>query len=819
MENVKISAVVDDKTKKNPAFRDLKGMSVGEYVNRYYPQLSRTNDYYDNVYNVCVQYLAEEKTNRSFDNETEEESYKELDSNFSIPISNNSEIKEPDTSLSFIEKLSQVVNDIIIYLEKIARNDTEKNHAFILKEYYINDLEKDEIKDKCGLSSRQAIENHINQFKNFDKKLSFYYLLPATFKDEINREIKNLNFKYLPSIKEEIGFADDKRTAKILDLIGLGKVELSLNGNPVFIVNTKIESINGYRRIITSLLKDLKSCFSYVTRKEFLKYFTEEFNPVQRELFTSNLINNYNIFVENEYGIRIKTEFLENVDIRQARIIYDNQGSIRNDVISKIYKDFYSNDMPPIRSSKLNKLGFHCVGTEWNFGDKPINVREFIENYVKQNNFIIQFSNLIQEIRSAGSNLNDSSLETYTTKICSRCLDDNDIMVHKDHLSDFPNLRFPKEAKQGQENIALNAIWDYLEGIGDSLDKEELVKWTKKYLKNNELNTNIARQLIDEYSSDYDLFLIKDNKITINKDKYDKGDLKFFGLGRTKEKYAKLVISFVINELQKAENKTLLFSQILEKVNNDIGEDDLRRNQIKNILELEPELIKVENDGKRLYVKLINEIESRPVYEIEATPAVESEPFLVEVKENREKLTSAITFDWDKIEEKMFKELQFYVRPSWFGMGFDLTKAIKRFRSFMESSKNQNLSYIIPQNLYEYWFCSTSQYDRNRYFCDLARCYETTLKELYIERNGAIDRNNGLREICDKYYPDLAKAFSNGEDNGIYRTLRDLNSKRNKIAHGDYVEMTSWQEAQTISNFIALYVFTIQTNGKLKKTM
>ena len=127
------------------------------------------------------------------------------------------------------------------------------------------------------------------------------------------------------------------------------------------------------------------------------------------------------------------------------------------------------------------------------------------------------------------------------------------------------------------------------------------------------------------------------------------------------------------------------------------------------------------------------------------------------------------------------------------------------------------LSKTLPHELYAYWFCATDEHDRNRYFSDLARCYEALLREIYYSiRTIPMKKVNGLHELTMLYFPKIYEALNSPETSyGFSRILKDLNHKRNSLAHGDYVELSSVLEAQTITNYIALYVFTIATEGTL----
>ena len=347
--------------------------------------------------------------------------------------------------------------------------------------------------------------------------------------------------------------------------------------------------------------------------------------------------------------------------------------------------------------------------------------------------------------------------------------------------------------------------------------------WLSSKIEEKGYKTRAIDTILTKYSSkDNHLFTITDNTIYLNKSELSKIDLKTIGLRGKKKKYSKAVVSLAINELHKRDNGKMWLTELVPMVLSSIApEPTLSRKGVLDILESDwSDDIIVFRINNRIGIRLRKQFVAAPNFKTISEPAQETDlPHMAEDKETRERITAATVLDWDKLILRMKRELKYYISQSWFGMDFDLEASLMLFKSLMTSSSNTNLSSIIPQNLYAYWFCATDEYDRNRYFCDLARCYEALLKEIYYsERTAPMKKVKGLNDMTMFYFPTIYEALNSPVSTyGFSRIVKDLSIKRNKLAHGDYIELSSVVEAQTITNYVALYVYTIATKGVIKK--
>ena len=96
------------------------------------------------------------------------------------------------------------------------------------------------------------------------------------------------------------------------------------------------------------------------------------------------------------------------------------------------------------------------------------------------------------------------------------------------------------------------------------------------------------------------------------------------------------------------------------------------------------------------------------------------------------------------------------------------------------------------------------------YVSNLALFYEALLSEIKYQKDGIRIRKKGLGDWAMEY-PTMARnmGLPSRLTKGFDRIFCDLYFKRNKFAHGEPVEMSSSDTAKTISDFVALYIFTV----------
>ena len=218
------------------------------------------------------------------------------------------------------------------------------------------------------------------------------------------------------------------------------------------------------------------------------------------------------------------------------------------------------------------------------------------------------------------------------------------------------------------------------------------------------------------------------------------------------------------------------------------------------------------NENGNLFVQWTKkEIVPEPVYIVKSVDKTFDKEEILEVKETEQR--PAIRYrqnvNWQELNLAMKRELSFY--NSW--MAYDsinMNDAIDTFTDFLSDASNTNLSQRLPMDLYEYWFASTDRFDRSRYLNDLLIFFEAALKEIYIQlEDKEPPRTKGLADMALLFsgLPDML--LYSKDSKGFRRIAHDLSVKRNIVAHGDTLKLSSLETAKLITDYVALYVYIV----------
>lgn len=824
--NIPLFSILDEDTKNKSAFRQYKKYTVGQFISRIDEMVNRgatVNRPLMEVYDTCKYHIDP----KSFETP--------------IPIVKQPTIidKQPtiltlpdcDNSQPIIKRLAHAIEMAIKCLKEDGLKSVKKK-AEKYEMYFLKGLTTKEIQELQGLKSSEAVRGQIqNKFvtplmsgKIFENGVP-QFKMSSEFISEIGNIAKDSLFAHPNTLSKAIGYEGITpiQDSVYMPFFGLDVLEIDEIRFCCFVPKNEIGI---YRNALKEVKDTLYNSFLAIPEQVLLglikKNVPKEVNEEQLTKLLENFIDALGETERFQDGrIWVKDEFLKIKYLRQARIIYNEGVALTKDAIEKIYQEIFHEDMGVIMSSNLAKLGFACKGIRWIYGNTLEDVRDVISKCVESHNYVVTMQDIEIAVSNAGLQYPESTLRTYITNICVPCNTDKNLFCHKEHVEEHPEYSWRKESTYGQENFTIRQIINRL-SKKTSEPIAELKAWLIGVLQSKSYNTNTVDSTIQKYSSEtYNLLIIgKDGQVSLNNVEAEKIDLKTIGYRGTSKKYAMAIISLAINELHKQKSNKMWLTDLVPLVFTSIApEPILSRRKILDILESGwTEDLSIFRKDERIGIRLNQGFVAAPNYAIDANKANETDsPQMIEVQEEREKISSIVTIDWDKMLSRMKRELEFYIRPSWFGMSFDLDKALLDFKKLMTTSHNKNLSTTIPHDLYAYWFCATDEHDRNRYFSDLARCYEALLREIYYSvRTIPMKKVNGLHELAMLYFPKIYEALKSPETTyGFSRILKDLNHKRNSLAHGDYVELSSVLEAQTITNYIALYVFTIATEGRL----
>lgn len=538
-------------------------------------------------------------------------------------------------------------------------------------------------------------------------------------------------------------------------------------------------------------------------------------------------VNYDSIFVENVLAcnelvdilgnnlIQIKNQYLTNAGQKYARIIYEAGAKITTEEVRKRYEDIYKT----VPSSGLNTAGVYGISCEgkkyWYYGEPKVPIQQKVTEFA-ENRKIFYYNDIEQEIINEGYTI-PQAFRTYITNVCAVDNKDKDHFCHKDYVDDYPKYSWRAPSSYGKINWFLNEIKNILKERG-SITIDELVAKIEELSKSTEYRdaTRWTKYIAANYSGDDKPFKIDDGKIIVNEPVFSNTDFETIGLRGGKYAYFKQIRSIVANEVKKDESGRKSLVEIVSIVN-EITDEPLSRNTILRAIKdeqhrFEPIDVEVVNENGNLFVQWTKkEIVPEPVYVVKPIDDKSDKEEILEVKEaeQRPAIRYRQSVNWPELNLAMKRELSFY--SSW--MAYDsinINDAIDIFTDFLSDANNTNLSQRLPMDLYEYWFASTDSFDRSRYLNDLLIFFEAALKEIYIQlEDKEPPRTKGLADMALLFsgLPDML--LYSKDSKGFRRIAHDLSVKRNIVAHGDTLKLSSLETAKLITDYVALYIYIV----------
>ena len=639
-------------------------------------------------------------------------------------------------------------------------------------------------------------------------------------------------------------FKNYKLNQNILDLIA------SLKEECLFSTLDKFVSYSGSSD--TDLLTDLKCDIIQIKDTTFLipkdtkgiykavgqviiKTLVENPLPTDKdviyELIVSNDelsdVNYDSIFVENVLAcdelvdilgnnlIQIKNQYLTYAGQRYARIIYEAGTKITTEDVRKRYEDIYKTD-PSTGPNAAGIYGISCEGKKyWYYGEPKVPVQQKVTEFAEARK-AFRYDDIEQEIINEGYTI-PQAFRVYITNVCAVDNKDRDHFCHKDYVDDYPQYSWRSPSRYGQINWILNEIKNILKERG-SIMIDVLVAEIEERSKSTEYRdaTKWTKYIATNYSGDDMPFNLFDGKISKNEPIFSETDFDTIALRGGKYAYYKQIRSIAANEVKKDESGKKSLMDIVSIVN-EITDEPLNRNTILRAIKdeqhrFEPIDVEVINENGILYVQWTKrDIVPEPVYVVKLVDDKSDKEEILEVQETEQRpaIRYRQSINWQELNLAMKRELSFY--NSW--MAYDsinINDAIDIFTDFLSDANNTNLSQRLPMDLYEYWFASTDSFDRSRYLNDLLIFFEAALKEIYIQlENKEPPRTKGLADMALLFsgLPDML--LYSKDSKGFRRIAHDLSVKRNIVAHGDTLKLSSLETAKLITDYVALYVYIV----------
>lgn len=538
-------------------------------------------------------------------------------------------------------------------------------------------------------------------------------------------------------------------------------------------------------------------------------------------------VNYDSIFVENVLAcdelidvfnnnlIQIKNQYLTYAGQRYARIIYEAGSKITTEDVRKRYEDIYKTD-PSTGPNAAGIYGISCEGKKyWYYGEPKVPVQQKVTEFAEARK-AFRYDDIEQEIINEGYTI-PQAFRVYITNVCAVDNKDRDHFCHKDYVDDYPQYSWRSPSRYGQINWILNEIKNILKERG-SIIIDVLVAEIEERSKSTEYRdaTKWTKYIATNYSGDDMPFNLFDGKISKNEPIFSETDFDTIALRGGKYAYYKQIRSIAANEVKKDESGKKSLMDIVGIVN-EITDEPLNRNTILRAIKdeqhrFEPIDVEVINENGILYVQWTKrDIVPEPVYVVKLVDDKSDKEEILEVQETEQRpaIRYRQSINWQELNLAMKRELSFY--NSW--MAYDsinINDAIDIFTDFLSDANNTNLSQRLPMDLYEYWFASTDSFDRSRYLNDLLIFFEAALKEIYIQlENKEPPRTKGLADMALLFsgLPDML--LYSKDSKGFRRIAHDLSVKRNIVAHGDTLKLSSLETAKLITDYVALYVYIV----------
>ncbi len=524
-------------------------------------------------------------------------------------------------------------------------------------------------------------------------------------------------------------------------------------------------------------------------------------------------------FVDNKGDnlIQIKNRFLSHNAQRMARIVFEADDKLTTKEVMKRFEEIYKYSPTANNISDANKYGICCQGKKfWYYGEPKIPLQQWVTEFAEEKE-IFYYSELEEAAIKAGYTIL-SAIRAYITNVCASDCKDNDHFCLKDCVDQYKKYKWRAGKSYGWANWLYNEIKKILAKKGslpvsDMIDELDARSQKTEYKK---VRQRIQYNNMADYCGVDKPFIVTNGIVGINKSVYDKTDFELIGLRGVKYPFFRQIRSLVANELKKEDTKSKKIVDIVKKVQDEIDEP-LNRGTIIRALKDEQQRFSskdfdVVNENGVLIVKLLKKDDDvEPVFVASAANTDTDTIELVETKkkDDRPSIKYRQKIEFDQLNTMLKHELAFYSKWMQFE-NIDLDQAVDLFIGFIQKAKNPNIKEQLPQDLYEYWFARTDSYDRYKYFTDLTIMFEALLKEIYYQNNGTeLQFMHGITQLAGEFTGLPLLLLRSRDAKGFNRIAGELVLKRNKVAHGDFIEMNSFETAQAITELVALYVYIV----------
>lgn len=627
-----------------------------------------------------------------------------------------------------------------------------------------------------------------------------------------------------------------------------------------------------YEFVLKAFFSEM-SAIMVPTGAEELVSIIDRSDIVQREVYNNNkkyeeeflyqLLYNDELTEVSESGILLKWQHIKTFGTGEldsviqeralARIIADARESVTKQKVIEEYFQRYGIRLPDnLTLTATKKFGIRAQGhTHWIYStEEVVGIKEWVQWYAQNIGGPFTMKDILAELRTTNYSLNsENTLRTYITEHCAvHCRRRN--MFCPRHLVDSQDepAVWRQRIMSGYLHWMANEIQYALSSRNlDSLNCNELGELLYERARGGRFTGN------DKTAADYkyDAYLYFQNGVenapfeiecidrgnwNIKKRSgvYETTDWASYGL-RGRE-YQRKMLAEATNKVRQASNGMMPLVDVVRYLCDVISGDNyeeaevLTEGRVRNKLiefinnrEIEHplEIIKINGTlNVRVVARLVN-IQGR------YNP---SDQFVqIEYKT----ISQLAQLDWDSLTKIAYVELAPFCKRWFEEDGLEAnryTEIFDSFVNFLQTDRNENLSNVVPQRLYEFFVVSNpTSVDRYCIMCNIAKNFEALCTSIYRRRmrGGNVD-TRGLYEKCQTFgMDDFEKILCRNtpraelDVNSYGYALKTLSWVRNSDAHGawfiDREALANMSEdsqyVQNILSFAALFIFTYAKYG------
>lgn len=741
--------------------------------------------------------------------------------------------------------IEQLINDIFI----VYKNRGKDKLVEILKLYYGLEgqqiHETEEIGELLGMT-KERIRQYIRTPQGSELSLLFNqpyssYERIKVHSDLFDRviELKN-QCLYNQNLFEHFSNGEKIENMQQLErLVEFFDVKISKYGNSIFLTDSKVaitlfeEHFRAAEQVLKSedywidweqlknkIKKEINKKFQF--NEDLTKRILEQ-NPSHFDTKTENMISFFQVAWNN----------LSNQSLQVRRILLDENRVLKKDEILAIYnqkcREF---DQPRISENELYLSGKEKIisfgNNTWGYGEadeERLTGQQFIEQYLQNNNGFTHFDTIKNVLIENNYNYPDNSIRAYLTQNCRISLDDNQIFVHEDFISQYPSIKLRNKMNKELGEWVLEKIF---EGFSNraNIKKQELLKFIVSWGKKEDIKGKIRASI------DYNLNkLIQIGAIKIDENNellLDNELLESIGKISLRQEpgYRKVIRSLAIDYLKGTKNAAVPLKKLVELFQEHIPSEI----KIQNLYKIfgEDLFLKTIINGKphiQLKIENLPEAKTREEETIDTTiPFEELESAIIETKipipdsrptaENFKYVNEREAFEFSKFDKQIRKELiQIGLKNEWVSDG--LTTFYNALKINGEYSR---WGRSLLQSIYDLWFSRTDFFDREACIIKLTHGFETYLKKLdtellNLDGLGTCIHSNFQLESLYAYNfeaKSIPSSLINHEKRKFSKTIRSLVFYRNLFTHdnnSEHLEMGLHNQIKFASDFIALYVY------------